>query len=260
MSTSQTESTPIEDLVKQATESPKRAHATGTVKHASSNATETDSIRSTALYVGLLVLMCQLIFVYTFFPSFDHAVGEVRGNQEPPRSNRPAVPSHSKYSRPDILQWSGAQSLTWIASLFAPDTPVRLAPALLFFLVAGGFFAALHHPPRAGEHDRHGCLCCPKGHEGLVELVCRGGHPADLSRYFQRRDGGAACLCRYYVRKALEGHLGRVSVSLVGIYRVVCIARLLAHGRRRDSGTASDPIPYQANCRKGRRWPGTSRP
>ena len=84
-----------------------------------------------ALYVGLAVLICQLVFVYTFFPSFDQAADElapVLGANHGASSNVSA-PSDSKYWRPDILQWSGAQSMTWIASLFAPETPVRLAPA-----------------------------------------------------------------------------------------------------------------------------------
>lgn len=106
--------------------------------------------RRGALYVGLAVLICQLVFVYTFFPSFGEADAKIQAQAEA-RGSLSRDTHGSRYATPDILQWSGAHSLTWIASLFAPDTPVRLAPALLFFLVAGGFFAAMYRPVQPGS-------------------------------------------------------------------------------------------------------------
>ncbi len=105
---------------------------------------EKGSIRALAAYAGLTVLLCQLIFVYAFFPSFDLAAEQLEGRF------RPASTYVSKYAKPDLLQWSGAQSLIWVASLFAPETPVRFAPALVFFLVAGGFVTAMYRPARPG--------------------------------------------------------------------------------------------------------------
>ena len=111
------------------------------------------SVRGLALYMGLIVLLCQLVFVYAFFPSFETASEELAARQLAASTHAEVAGTaiESRYSRPDLLQWSGAQSLVWIASLFAPDTPVRFAPALIFFLVAGGFLAATYRPAQPGN-------------------------------------------------------------------------------------------------------------
>jgi len=139
------------------------------------------------LYVGLGVLVCQLVFVYAFFPSFDAAAASlVAGDSAkavPGGGKLPAV--ESKYSQPDLLQWSGAQSLVWIASLFAPETPVRMAPALVFFLVAGGFLSAL-------------CRRGPQGGVGaIVAVSARGGMRLWLTWF-----AGAAILLVYILTSA----------------------------------------------------------
>lgn len=110
------------------------------------------SFRSLALYMGLVVLLCQLVFVHAFFQSFDAASEQlaVRGGAKVASSEQVEKAFGSRYSRPDILQWSGAQSLVWIAAWFAPETQVRYGSALVFFFVAGGFLAAMHRPAREG--------------------------------------------------------------------------------------------------------------
>ena len=110
------------------------------------------SIRSLALYIGLVVLFWQLVFVSAFFQSFDAASEQLTAqkSRESASSEQIEAVLDSRYSRPDILQWSGAQSLVWIAAWFAPETPVRYGSALIFFFVAGGFLAAMYRPAREG--------------------------------------------------------------------------------------------------------------
>jgi len=113
------------------------------------------SFRSFALYMGLVVLLCQLVFVHAFFQSFDAASEQLAAGEGVKAVSREQVARTfgSRYSRPDILQWSGAQSLVWIAAWFAPETPVRYGSALVFFFVAGGFLTAMYRS--AGDGSVH---------------------------------------------------------------------------------------------------------
>lgn len=142
--------TQIDDIAEHIGEKPADApeHVTS-----SGRSEKTPSVRSLVLYVGLAVLLVQLTFVSAFFPSYGAAseLLEARQNMPTTSSHEPVMATESKYADPDLLQWSGAQSLTWIASLFAPETPVRFAPALIFFLVVGGFLSALYRPGQPGS-------------------------------------------------------------------------------------------------------------
>ena len=64
------------------------------------------SVRGLALYMGLIVLLCQLVFVYAFFASFDTASEQLASGEAAVTtgSDRPRTTTESKYSRPDLLQ------------------------------------------------------------------------------------------------------------------------------------------------------------
>jgi len=140
----------LNEPIRQNVEKPQGVQA---IVRAAAHATDSKPVRRLALYVGLAVVLCQLIFVYAFFRSFEDASKQLaeRHASAPIGPHKLVMPAESKYSRPDLLQWAGARSLTWIASLFAPDTSVRFAPALIFFLVTGGFLAAMYRRAQPGS-------------------------------------------------------------------------------------------------------------
>jgi len=111
------------------------------------------SARRVALYAGLFVLALQLLYVYSFFPTYDEAVATREGSETVVARayGERAERSAAGHARPDFLQWSGAHSLVWLASLFVTNTPVRHLPAIFFFLIMGGFFASMYHPPHHGR-------------------------------------------------------------------------------------------------------------
>jgi len=108
------------------------------------------SVRHLALYSGLFVLALQLLFVHTFFPTYDDAVATLRGDESAWAGGEAEEESAARDATPDFLQWSGAHSLVWLASLFVPETPVRHVPAIFFFLIMGGFIASMYRPPHPG--------------------------------------------------------------------------------------------------------------
>jgi len=124
------------------------------------------SAQSAVLYIGVAVLICQLVFVYAFFPSYQGASADLTKERPTQITIAEAGEKASSrdYSKPDLLQWAGAQSLVWIASLFAPETPVRMAPALVFFFVAGGFVTSIY---RAAEPGTMGHTIGASAKEGM---------------------------------------------------------------------------------------------
>lgn len=140
----------LNEPIRQKAEKPQGVHA---IIRAAAHATDSTPVRRLAMYVGLAVLLCQLIFVYAFFRSFEDASKQLAEQHTSALigPHKPVMPPESEYSRPDLLQWAGTRSLTWIASLFAPDTPVRFAPALIFFLVTGGFLTAMYRRAQPGS-------------------------------------------------------------------------------------------------------------
>ena len=111
------------------------------------------SVRRFALYSGLFILVLQLLFVHAFFPTYDESVATIE-EMEPAGTMGRAEAEEASVAggaRPDFLQWSGAHSLVWLASLFVPQTPVRHIPAIFFFLIMGGFFASMYRPPYHGN-------------------------------------------------------------------------------------------------------------
>jgi len=111
------------------------------------------SVRHFALYSGVFILVLQLLFVHAFFPTYDEAVATLEEMETASTTGRGEADEGSVAgsARPDFLQWSGAHSLVWLASLFVPQTPVRHIPAIFFFLIMGGFFASMYRPPYHGS-------------------------------------------------------------------------------------------------------------
>jgi len=218
------------------------------------------SFRSFALYMGIVVLLCQLVFVHAFFQSFDAASEQLMAREglKAVSSEQIAEAFGSRYSRPDILQWSGAQSLVWIAAWFAPETPVRYGSALVFFFVAGGFLTAMYRSPRGGGiHDtvisaaRTGMKLWPSWMAGAAILVVyiltsAGGMRAlgvSAGITFEKswKDISDAFLSHWLVYVAwlaLVGFLPMAGGAILGLVRTRFLTRSIRAARSKDGTEA----------------------
>jgi len=132
---------------------PEREYGESNGRHGDESPESGVSARRIDLYSGLFVLALQLLYVYSFFPTYDEAMATLEGVETAEVSAPVETEGETALgdTRPDFLQWSGAHSLVWLASLFVPRTPVRHLPAIFFFLIMGGFFASIYHPPYYGR-------------------------------------------------------------------------------------------------------------